>query len=125
MHALNERLEQWVQQAAAEGGFEAVLIATSDGLVVASSVQEEDTISSAAAFVSLFQDAVERAEDAVGFACLDELALLDGSRRRFVIRPLPEAMFLVAQVPPRTVWRRVTNRLVRELSRALEDADAR
>lgn len=104
------------------GGYEMSLVCTEQGLPVSSAGAGLDS-DELAAFTSLFDNIVQRAQRDLGFKAVDELTLLDPGRGRFVIRPLELSqrtrMFLVVQMDPKKTWRRYTNQLASELLKAL------
>lgn len=115
------RVTELLRDANQGGGYPLSLVCTPEGLPIAAagSGATEDL----AGFTSLFEDVVARATRDLGVADIEEVTLRNGSGRH-VIRPLRvgdrTAAFLVVLVPPQRSWRRVTNRLVSQLSAALE-----
>jgi hypothetical protein len=71
----------------------------------------------------MFDDVVARSRAHLGFDQVDEVSVRDPVLGRLVVRPLhhggTERMFLVVRVPRGGRWRRVTNRLCRELGDTL------
>lgn len=119
---IQDQVTQLLSETNEVGGYTMSLVCTVTGLVVASageSMQEDDT----AAFTSLFQDILVRAQRDLGFRVVDEVTLLDPGRGRFVIRPLPvdgeNSLFLVVRVPPGGTWRRNTTKLAAQLTEVL------
>lgn len=117
---IQERVTALLESTNAAGGYPSSLVCTQDGLVIASSGDEEAEYT--AAVVSLFDDILVRARRDLDFEDVDEVALLDPGRGRTVIRPLPlpeGTVFLVVRVPPKHTWRRHTNILRKQLAEVL------
>lgn len=107
-------------------GFSTSLVCTDAGLLVASEGDDSDE-DHLAGLTSLFDDIVIRADRDVGMSRIDEVALLDPTWGRCVIRPIPTnasfgRLFLVVRLGPKSTWRRYTNRLLRGITRSIEDA---
>jgi len=104
-------------------GFEQALVCTDEGLLVAASSEEVDTVE-LAGLTSLFDDIVLRARRDLHMPRVDELTMLDPDRGRMVVRPLDlqgtQRFFLVVRVPARATWRRHTNQVGRQLARLLQ-----
>lgn len=119
---IQERVTQLLTETNAAGGYPSSLVCTHDGLVIASSGDEDAEYT--AAVVSLFDDILVRARRDLDFEDVDEVALLDPGRGRTIIRPLPmganTTVFLVVRVPPKHTWRRNTNILRKQLVEVLE-----
>lgn len=120
--SLDSTLEALLKTACEEGGFDDILLTTAEGMVLAAAGEMSEDQEAAAAFCSLFETAFQRAEDDLGFRRLDELALLDRDRRRYIIRPVDDEVFVVVRLAPRQRWRRATNRLLRGLRPVLSNA---
>jgi len=102
------------------GGYETSFVCTEQGLLVASASSDEVNSEEVAGFTGLFDSILTRAIRDLGFRRVDEVTLLDSTRDRLVIRPLPlegrPRMFLVLRVPPKATWRRNTNKVCFQLA---------
>lgn len=100
------------------GGYSLSLVCTDQGLLVAAAGERERG-DVAAGLTSLFDDIVTRAVRDLGLVDVDELTLAEPDAGRLVIRPLARdrvpRLFLVVLVPGGHTWRRLTNRITREL----------
>ena len=121
MPSIDQLLEEVLSNANRAGGFAHTLLANPDGMILAASGEEDESQLTAAAFCSLFEEAFSRASTDLGFSELDELTLMDGNKWRYVIRLVTDDLFLVARVPPKKRWRRVTNTLCAQVARIMRD----
>ena len=117
---IEQRMTTMLGTANAGGGFPLSMVCTTEGLPIASS--GEGSPEDLAGFTSLFEDIVARASRDLGLKGIGELTLRNADGRH-VIRPLRiedrTVAFLVVRVPRQRSWRRLTNRLVVELTEAL------
>ncbi|MCB9778767.1 MAG: hypothetical protein H6742_09410 [Alphaproteobacteria bacterium] len=108
--------------AGAEGDFPVALVCTDQGLLVAASA-EHQLLDDLAALTTLADDVIRRAERDTAMGAVDEVTLRSREAHRVVVRPLdagPEVrLFLVCEVPRGRSWRRITNRLCRDLDASL------
>ena len=119
MTKLSQRqIGQRLQDLCAAGKFHAAFLTGPDGLPIAHAASERDADTDAA-FLGLLHRVVQQVRQALGLADLDEVSLVDGAGTRIVCRYLPvndRDLFLVVFLPARKPYRRLTNRLIRELA---------
>jgi predicted regulator of Ras-like GTPase activity (Roadblock/LC7/MglB family) len=112
--------EETLERINTEGGFEASILASSDGLPIATAPSGYDT-DTTAAMVALLRTVARETQDQVGMAQLDEVSALAGDRIRLVCRYFradDEDFILAVVVPPRRCYRRLTNRAIKEITEA-------
>jgi predicted regulator of Ras-like GTPase activity (Roadblock/LC7/MglB family) len=102
------------------GRFKASVLASNDGLPIATapSVYDADT---AAAIVALLQRVSKEARDQLDMAEVDEVTIFDRDRIRLVCRYMvvdAEKLILAVMVPPNRYHRRLTNWAMREIEAA-------
>lgn len=103
------------------GDFQAVILASKDGLPVATEPADYDSEVAAAA-VALLQKVSSEAQQQVGLAALDEVTIRSSDRVRLACRYLnvgEQGLILVALVPPGHYYRRATNRAIRQIMQLL------
>ncbi len=107
-----------------EGEFEASVLASSDGLPIATAPSDYDP-DITAAMVALLRSVVRETQDHVGMAQLDEVAVRASDRIRLVCRYFNangEDFILAVVVPAdRRYYRRLTNQAVRGIKAAWRD----
>jgi predicted regulator of Ras-like GTPase activity (Roadblock/LC7/MglB family) len=100
------------------GGFQASVLASSDGLPVAQAPSEYDA-EIIAAMVALLRSVAQQTQDQVGIGRLDEVAVRADDRLRLICRPfeIDEEDFILAVVVPnqQRYYRRETNRAITQL----------
>lgn len=104
-----------------EGGFEAVVLTSAEGLPIVSIPAGYDS-DVTAAMVALLQRVSHDAQTQVGMAAVDEVMIRASDGVRLVSRYLKaqdEQLILAVVVPWGAPYRRLTNRAVREISRLL------
>lgn len=108
-----------------EGQFTASVLASDDGLPVASapapSPYDADTV---AAMVSLVKGFVKDTQTQLGMAEVDEVSIVVGDRSRLICRyfNLGDRPFVLATIaPPGQSYRRLTSRAIREIDAAWEE----
>jgi predicted regulator of Ras-like GTPase activity (Roadblock/LC7/MglB family) len=103
-----------------EGDFVGAVLATADGLPIASaSSREEAEVTSA--MVAMLSRVSREAKKQLGMADVDEVVIRDRDRYRLVCRTLSvgeEELLLAVRVPARRYHRRATNRAMRRIQRA-------
>jgi len=103
-----------------QGDFKASVLASSDGLAIATVVSAYDT-DTTAAMVGLLQKVSQEAQEQLGMAEIDEVTIFDSDRVRLVCRYLDadgERLILAVMVPPRRRWRMITNWAIKEIRKA-------
>jgi len=119
--------EQILTQMNTEGRFNASVLASQDGLAVASaptpSPYDADTV---AAMVAMVKDFILQTQTRLGMAEVDEVSMVVGDRSRLVCRYFTAAgeqpFVLAVLTPPNATYRRVTTRAVREIQAAWADS---
>jgi predicted regulator of Ras-like GTPase activity (Roadblock/LC7/MglB family) len=110
--------EQTLQKINREGEFRASVLASSDGLPVATVPSNYDP-EITAAMVALLRSVAQQTHDLVGMGQLDEVSLRASDRLRLICRTLEidGEPFILAVVVPRQqrYYRRQTNRAIRQL----------
>jgi len=103
------------------GDFRAVVLASADGLPVATAPPDyEGDLPSA--MVALVRGVSHDVQAQLGMAELDEVAIYDRDRHRLVSRYVSvgtEALILAALVLPGRPYRRATNRAIRQIEKLL------
>jgi predicted regulator of Ras-like GTPase activity (Roadblock/LC7/MglB family) len=110
LHELNE-----------SGEFEAVVLASADGLLIATVPTDYDS-EVTAALVALLRKVSSEAQQQLGMAAVDEVTVRSRDHVRLACRHLDvgnEGLILVVVVPPGRYYRRVTNRAIRQIRRLL------
>lgn len=118
--------DEILKQMNTAGHFSASVLASQDGLAIASapmpSPYDADTM---AAMVSMVKDFILQTQTRLGLAEVDEVSMVVGDRSRLVCRYFTadgEQPFVLAVVtPPNATYRRVTTRAVREIQAAWAD----
>jgi predicted regulator of Ras-like GTPase activity (Roadblock/LC7/MglB family) len=104
-----------------EGKFEASVLATHDGLPIATAPSDFDT-EITAAMVALLRSAAQQTQDQVGLGTVDEVSIRASDRIRLVCRSFKvdgEDFILAVVVPAeQRYYRELTNRAIRELRTA-------
>ncbi len=108
-----------------EGQFTASVLASDDGLPVASapapSPYDADTV---AAMVALVKGFVKDTQTQLGLAEVDEVSIVVGDRSRLICRyfSLGDRPFVLATIaPPGQSYRRLTSRAIRDIHQAWEE----
>ncbi len=108
-------LEQTLETINAEGDFEASVLATSDGLPIATVPSDYDT-DITAAMVALLKSVARETQNHVGMAQLDEVCVRASDNIRLVCRSFSvnDEDFVLAVVVPRRrrYYRQVTNQAI-------------
>ena len=114
--------EQVLQRMNKEGFFVASVLASEDGLPIASapttSPYDADTI---AAMVALVKDFITQTQTRLGLAEVDEVSIVVNDRSRLVCRyfsAAEQAFVLAVIAPPNQSYRRLTSRAVRDIQAA-------
>jgi predicted regulator of Ras-like GTPase activity (Roadblock/LC7/MglB family) len=114
---LKEILETMQQS----GGFRAAVLASAEGLPIASVSAEQDG-AVAAAMAALLQRVSREAKEELGMDDLDEVMLRTESQTRLVSRYFDTGerrLILAVLVPKGSPYRRLTNRAIREIQTLL------
>lgn len=105
-----------------EGGFNRSVLATSEGLPIASApVQPDHELASA--MIAMLQQVGVETQDHLNLAPVDEVTIRTEDRERLVCRTIPTGkdwICLCALVPPGHYYRRATNRAVRRIHEMLD-----
>lgn len=116
-------LTRLLADAVEAGGFQLGVVSTDQGLVLASVGDTEEFRTVLGALTGIFDDVVARVRRDAGLLEVDEVAVRDRTFGRLVVRPAGHhdglRIFIVVSVPRGTAWRRVTNRLCRDVAEAL------
>jgi len=111
--------EETLERINREGNFEASVLATPDGLPIATAPAGYDS-DVTAAMVALLQSVAQQTQDHVGMAPLDEVSVRASDQIRLVCRSfrVDGEDFILAVVVPREqrYHRQLTNRAIRELT---------
>jgi len=111
--------EETLERINREGNFEASVLATPDGLPIATAPAGYDS-DVTAAMVALLQSVAQQTQDHVGMAPLDEVSVRASDHIRLVCRSfrVDGENFILAVVVPREqrYHRQLTNRAIRELT---------
>lgn len=126
--ALNRReknqptsLKEILHEMNADGRFEAVILASQDGLLIATEPADYSSEVTAAT-VALLRKVSSETREQLRMAALDEVTIRSSDRVRLVCRYLTvgeQGLILVALVPPDRYYRRVTNRAIRQIRKLL------
>ena len=113
--------EEILESVNKEGSFEASMLASSDGLPIATVPSDYDT-DIIAAMVALLRNVARETQDHVGLAQLDEVSTRARDSIRLVCRYFSvndEDLILAVVVPSQQrYYRRLTNRAIREINLA-------
>ena len=113
--------EQALDKINREGNFQASVLASSDGLPIATVPSDYDT-DITAAMVALLRNVAQQTQDHIGMSQLDEVSVRAGDHIRLVCRclELDGEDFILAVVVPREqrYYRQLTNRAIKELKSA-------
>jgi predicted regulator of Ras-like GTPase activity (Roadblock/LC7/MglB family) len=105
-----------------EGGFDRSVLASSEGLPIASAPRQPDH-ELASAMIAMLQKVGVETQDHLNLAPVDEVTIRTEERERLVCRTIPNGkdwICLCAVVPPGQYYRRATNRAVRRIHEMLE-----
>jgi predicted regulator of Ras-like GTPase activity (Roadblock/LC7/MglB family) len=110
--------EETLEKMNREGSFEASVLASSDGLPIATVPSDYD-IDITAAMGALLRSVARETHNLVGLAQLDEVSVRAGDSMRLVCRyfSVKDEDFILAVVVPsyRRYYRRVTNQAIRKI----------
>lgn len=104
-----------------EGDFDTVVLASADGILVATIPTHYDS-DVTAALVAMLRKVSGDAQQQLGLGELDEVTIRCRDRTRLVCRYLAvgeQGVILVAIAPPGRSYRRATNRAIRQIRRLL------
>ena len=105
-----------------EGGFDRSVLATSEGLPIASFPMQPDH-ELASAMIALLQQVGAETQDNLNLAAVDEVTIRTEDRMHLVCRRIQSGgdwICLCALVPAGAYYRRATNRAVRRISQELD-----
>ena len=111
-----------LQEMNSEGGFTRSVLATSEGLPIASDPENQDN-EVASAMVALLQQVGNETQDNLHLAPVDEVTIRTENQNLLVCRKIisgNEWLTLCALVPPDQAYRRATNRAVRRIREILD-----
>ncbi|MBN1979579.1 MAG: roadblock/LC7 domain-containing protein [Anaerolineae bacterium] len=114
-------LQEILGKMSESGDFQAVILASKDGLPVATEPADYDSEIAAAA-VALLRKVSSEAQQQVGLAALDEVTIRSSDHVRLACRYLDvgeQGLILVALVPPGHHYRRATSRAIRQIRQLL------
>ncbi len=106
-----------------EGGFYRSVLATSEGLPIASAPEEPDQ-ELASAMIAMLQKVGVETQDHLSLAPVDEVTIRTEEKEHLVCRTIPSGkdwVCLCALVPPGQYYRRATNRAVRRIREMIEE----
>lgn len=106
-----------------EGSFDRSVLATSEGLPIASAPMRPDH-ELASAMIAMLQQVSVETQDHLELAPVDEVTIRTKEGMHLVCRTIPsgkEWICLCALVPPGRVYRRATNRAVRRIKEAIDN----
>ncbi len=105
-----------------EGGFARSVLATSEGLPIASAPMRPDH-ELASAMIAMLQKVSLETQGHLDLAPVDEVTIRTEERVHLVCRTIPSGkdwICLCALVPPGRVYRRATNRAIRRIKEVIE-----
>jgi predicted regulator of Ras-like GTPase activity (Roadblock/LC7/MglB family) len=114
-------LKEILQEMNAGGRFDVVILASGDGLLIATEPAGYDSEVTAAT-VALLRKVSSETREQLGMAALDEVTIRTSDRVRLVCRYLTvgeQGLILAALVPPGHYYRRATNRAIRQIGQLL------
>jgi predicted regulator of Ras-like GTPase activity (Roadblock/LC7/MglB family) len=114
-------LKEILHEMNADRRFEVVILASQDGLPIATEPADYSSEVTAAT-VALLRKVSSETREQLGMAALDEVTIRSSDRVRLVCRYLAvgeQGLILVALVPPDRYYRRVTNRAIRHIVQLL------
>ena len=100
-----------------EGQFEAAVLASGEGLPIATVPANYNT-DKAAAMIAMLKRVSKEARDQFPLAEIDEFSILDSNRMRLVCRYLKvggEELILAVIAPPDQSYRRMTNQAIKQI----------
>jgi predicted regulator of Ras-like GTPase activity (Roadblock/LC7/MglB family) len=106
-----------------EGGFDRSVLATSEGLPIASCPMQPDH-ELASAMIAMLQQVGVETQDNLNLAAVDEVTIRTEDQMHLVCRRIQSGsdwICLCALVPAGAYYRRATNRAVRRISQILND----
>ncbi len=106
-----------------EGGFDRSVLATSEGLPIASAPMRPDH-ELASAMIAMLQQVSVETQDHLELAPVDEVTIRTKESMHLVCRTIPSGkdwICLCALVPPGRVYRRATNRAVRRIKEVIDN----
>ena len=105
-----------------EGGFSRSVLATSEGLPIASCPMRPDQ-ELASAMIAMLQQVGVETQDRLDLAAVDEVTIRTEDRMHLVCRRIQSGsdwICLCALVPPGAYYRRATNKAVRRISEVID-----
>lgn len=110
-----------LQEMNREGGFTRSVLATAEGLPIASDPVNSDS-ELASAMVTMLQQVAAETRNQLGLPPIDEITIRTEKKHHLICRPIKidnELMILGVIVPPDHVYRRVTNKAINRIRREL------
>jgi predicted regulator of Ras-like GTPase activity (Roadblock/LC7/MglB family) len=114
-------LKEILHEMNASRQFEVVILASQDGLLIATEPADYDSEVTAAT-VALLRKVSSETQEELGMAALDEVTIRSSDRVRLVCRYLTvgeQGLILVALVPPDRYYRRATNCAIGQIRQLL------
>lgn len=118
-----DTFEEILQIMNQEGGFMRSVLATSEGLSIASAPMQPDH-ELASAMIAMLQQVGSETQDHLNLAPVDEVTIRTVDSEHLVCRTISSGedwICLCAVVPPGQYYRRATNRAVRRIRKILEN----
>jgi predicted regulator of Ras-like GTPase activity (Roadblock/LC7/MglB family) len=119
MNSKQELLEEILYAMNAEGNFDTAMLSIKDGLPLASSpAQYEDDM--AAAMVTMLNETVKRINLQLNLPQVDEISIVGDDRTRLICRYFivdGHELMLTVLMPPDQSYRRLTNKVIKEVER--------
>lgn len=115
-------LSDIVTEMHADGDFSISVLASKEGLPIATAPRGHNS-DLAAAIIALLQKVSDETQGELGMASVDEVTIRDQDRLRLVCRNFfagKEELILAALVPPDHYYRHVTNQAIKRIQESLE-----
>jgi predicted regulator of Ras-like GTPase activity (Roadblock/LC7/MglB family) len=104
-----------------EGGFTRSVLATDEGLPIASAPVNADS-ELASAMVTMLQQVAAETRNQLGLPPIDEITIRTDQKQHLICRPIQignQIMIMGVIVPPYKPYRRVTNKAIHRLKKVL------
>jgi predicted regulator of Ras-like GTPase activity (Roadblock/LC7/MglB family) len=123
MKYFQDRLENILYKTNKEGNFKASIISSSEGIPIASvsSLFDSEIVS---ALASIVQDVSIKAQNYIGLKKVDEISFVDNDKIRLICREfktIKGSFLYTVVVPPYKNYRRLTNKVIREMERLMNE----
>jgi len=119
-NAHSDNVETVLQQMVRSGHFVSAVLATADGLPIATASSRKDA-EVTSAMTAMLSRVSREAKQQLGMADVDEVVIRDRERSRLVCRSLTvsgQQVLLAVRVPANRRYRRTTNQAIRAIKRA-------